>query len=108
MKRVFLFLAINLAIVLVLSVSIRLLGMEPYLNAQGPDLSALLIFTSVFSFGGAFISLAPLKVDSKKLVGAVVIVNPRTTSEQWLGSTCGTSIESCKDQHARNCDLEFS
>ena len=58
MKRIVLFLATNLAIVLVLSISMRLLGVEPYLNEQGLNLNALLIFAAVMGFGGAFISLA--------------------------------------------------
>jgi len=58
MKRIVLFLITNLAIVLVLSVSMRLLGVEPYLNAQGLNLDALLLFAAIMGFGGAFISLA--------------------------------------------------
>ncbi len=53
MKRVALFLATNLAIVLVLSVSLRLLDVEPYLNEQGLNLNALLVFAAVMCFGGA-------------------------------------------------------
>lgn len=87
MSRVFLFLATNLAIVLVLSISMRLLGVEPYLNAQGLNLSSLLIFASMFGFGGAFISLALSKWMAKRSVGAIVITNPRTADEQWLVNT---------------------
>lgn len=61
MTRIVLFLATNLAIVLVLSVSMRLLGVEPYLNAQGLNPQALLIFAAVMGFGGAFNSLAIFK-----------------------------------------------
>ncbi len=53
MKRVALFLATNLAIVLVLSVSMRLLGVEPYLNEQGLNLNGLLVFAAVMGFGAA-------------------------------------------------------
>lgn len=87
MKRVFLFLATNLAIVVVLSISMQLLGIEPYLTAQGINLGSLLIFASMFGFGGAFISLALSKWMAKKSVGAVVITNPRTSDEQWLVNT---------------------
>ena len=87
MSRVFLFLATNMAIVLVLSISMRLLGVEPYLNAQGLNLSSLLIFASMFGFGGAFISLALSKWMAKRSVGAIVITNPRTADEQWLVNT---------------------
>ena len=87
MSRVFLFLATNMAIVLVLSISMRLLGVEPYLNDQGLNLSSLLIFASMFGFGGAFISLALSKWMAKRSVGAIVITHPRTADEQWLVNT---------------------
>ncbi len=87
MKRVMLFLATNMAIVLVLSVTMRLLGVEPYLNAQGLNLQALLIFAAVMGFGGAFISLAISKWTAKKSVGAQVITDPRTQEELWLVQT---------------------
>lgn len=87
MKRVFLFLATNLAIVLVLSISMQLLGVEPYLTAQGLNLGSLLVFASMFGFGGAFISLALSKWMAKKSVGASVITRPRTPDEQWLVNT---------------------
>src|SRR5512135_878225 len=87
MKRIFLFLATNLAIVLVLSVTMRLLGVEPYLNAQGLNLSALLAFAAIMGFGGAFISLAISKWMAKMSTGARVIDQPRTADEQWLVNT---------------------
>ncbi len=87
MKRVALFLATNLAIVLVLSVTMRLLGVEPYLNEQGLNLASLLVFAAVMGFGGAFISLAISKWTAKKSVGAQVITEPRTPTEQWLVQT---------------------
>ena len=58
MKRIVLFLATNLAIVLVLSLTMRILGVEPYLTAQGLNLTSLLIFAAVMGFGGSLISLA--------------------------------------------------
>lgn len=87
MKRTALFLATNLAVVLVLSVTLRLLGVEPYLNEQGLNLNALLIFAAVFGFGGAFISLALSKWTAKRAVGAQVITQPSTPTEQWLVQT---------------------
>lgn len=84
MKRIFYFLATNLAIVLVLSVTMRILGVEPYLNAQGLDLGNLLVFAAIMGFGGAFISLAISKWTAKRMSGAVVIEQPRTQSEIWL------------------------
>jgi heat shock protein HtpX len=87
MKRVLFFLATNLAIVLVLSVTMRLLGVEPYLNANGLNLNALLIFAAVLGFGGAFISLALSKWMAKRSVGARVVTEPRTAEERWLLET---------------------
>ena len=84
MKRIALFLATNLAIVLVLSISMRLLGVEPYLNEQGLNLNALLVFAAVLGFGGAFISLALSKWTAKRMSCAVVIEQPRTATEVWL------------------------
>lgn len=87
MKRTIYFIATNLAIVLVLSVSMRLLGVEPYLNANGLDLGNLLAFAFIMGFGGAFISLAISKWSAKRMSGAVVIEEPRTASEIWLVNT---------------------
>jgi heat shock protein HtpX len=87
MKRIALFLATNLAIVLVLSVTMRLLGVEPYLNQQGLNFTSLLIFAAVLGFGGAFISLAISKWSAKTAVGAKVIGSPRTPIEHWLVQT---------------------
>lgn len=87
MKRILLFLATNLAIVVMLSITLRILGVEPYLTAQGLNLQALLIFAAVFGFGGAFISLLLSKWSAKMAVGARVIDQPRTEAEQWLVET---------------------
>lgn len=84
MQRIFYFLVTNLAIVLVLSVTMRLLGVEPFLNANGLNLNSLLIFAAVMGFGGAFISLAISKWSAKKMSGAVTIENPKTPDEIWL------------------------
>ncbi len=84
MKRIVLFLATNLAIIIVLSITMRLLGVEPYLNANGLNLQSLLIFSAIFGFGGSFISLAISKWMAKKTTGAHVIEEPQTESEQWL------------------------
>ena len=87
MKRIFYFLVTNLAIVLVLSITMRLLGVEPFLNANGLNLNSLLIFASVMGFGGAFISLAISKWSAKQMSGAVTIDNPKTPDEIWLIDT---------------------
>lgn len=87
MKRTLLFLATNMAIVLVLSVTMRLLGVEPYLNANGLNLTSLLIFAAVMGFGGSFISLAISKWSVKKSMGVHVIEAPSNPTEFWLLET---------------------
>lgn len=87
MKRIIYFLATNMAIVLVLSITMRILGVEPYLSANGLDLGNLLVFTAIMGFGGAFISLAISKWTAKRMSGAVVIEEPRTPTEIWLVKT---------------------
>jgi heat shock protein HtpX len=89
MKRVFLFLATNLAVVLVLSVTLRLLGVDRILDEQGTglDLTNLLIFSAVFGFAGSFISLAISKWSAKRSMGVRVIDQPRNTHEVWLVDT---------------------
>lgn len=84
MKRIFYFLVTNLAIVFVLSITMRLLGVEPFLNANGLNLNSLLIFAAVMGFGGAFISLAISKWSAKQMSGAVPIDTPKTPDEIWL------------------------
>ncbi|MFN0303792.1 MAG: protease HtpX [Burkholderiales bacterium] len=87
MKRVLLFLGTNVAIVLVLSVTMRVLGVEPYLNANGLDLTSLLIFAAVMGFGGSFISLAISKWTAKRAMGVRVIETPANDTELWLVDT---------------------
>ena len=87
MKRILLFLGTNLAIMLVLSVTMRLLGVEPYLTANGLNLTSLLIFAAVMGFGGSFISLAISKWMAKKSMGVKVITSPANAKEQWLVDT---------------------
>ena len=87
MKRILLFLATNLAIVMVLSITMRLLGVEPYLNANGLNLGSLLIFAALMGFGGSFISLAISKWSAKTAMGVQVIDAPSNSTEFWLLET---------------------
>jgi heat shock protein HtpX len=86
MKRVFLFLATNIAILVVLSITLSILGVDRILDEQGVnlDMRALLIFSAVFGMGGSFISLAMSKWSAKRMTGAQVIEQPRNESEAWL------------------------
>lgn len=89
MKRVLLFIVTNIAVLFVLSITLRLLGFEGYLDAQGVNLNiqSLLVFAAVFGFGGSFISLMISKWTAKRMTGARVIEQPRTATEQWLVAT---------------------
>ena len=89
MKRIFLFLMTNIAIMVVLSITLRLLGVDSLLAENGSDLNiqALVIFSGVVGFGGAFISLALSKWMAKRMSGAVVITNPSSNIEKWLIDT---------------------
>ena len=86
-KRISLFLITNLAIVLVLSFTARLLGLDRFLTANGLNLGGLLMFAALFGFGGSFISLALSKWMAKRATGARVIENPSNPTERWLVET---------------------
>lgn len=90
-KRVVLFIATNLAVLLVLGIVLRLLGVDRYLADSGTGLNyqALLIFSAVFGFGGAFISLALSKWMAKRATGARVIASPANGTESWLVGKIG-------------------
>lgn len=89
MKRVFLFLATNIAVLLVLSIVLSLIGFEGILDEQGVDLDlgALLVFAAIFGFGGSLISLAISKWSAKRMTGAKVITQPSGPVETWLFET---------------------
>ena len=86
MKRVFLFVVTNIAILLVLSITLRILGVDRILDEEGVGLNfnALLVFSAIFGMGGSFISLAISKWTAKRLTGAQVITQPSNTHEAWL------------------------
>jgi heat shock protein HtpX len=88
-KRVALFIATNLAVVLVLSIVLRLLGVDRILDESGAGINyeALLILSLVFGFGGSFISLAISKWMAKRATGARVIDSPSNATESWLMGT---------------------
>ncbi len=81
LKRIGLFLTVNLLVVVTLSTLLSLLGVRPYLNKQGLDYGALIIFCFVWGMGGAFISLALSRVMAKWMMGVKIIEtsspNPR-------------------------------
>jgi heat shock protein HtpX len=87
MKRILLFLATNIAVLVVLSIVASLLGVGNFLDKNGLNMGSLLAFAAVFGFGGSFISLAISKWMAKRLMGAQVITNPKSAAEIWLVET---------------------
>jgi len=87
MKRILLFLATNLAVIVVLSIVARIFGVDQYLMARGGSLGGLLVFAAIFGFGGALISLAMSKWMAKRAMGVRVITQPANATEQWLVNT---------------------
>jgi heat shock protein HtpX len=95
MKRILLFIVTNLAVLLVLTVVARLLGIDAYLAAHGQSLQGLLVWAGLFGFGGAFVSLAMSKLQAKMFMG-VRVIDPQSADAngRWLLSVI--------EQHARN------
>ncbi|SEA82541.1 protease HtpX [Marinobacterium iners] len=87
MMRIALFLATNLAVILVASVTLNLLGVEHYLSGTGLNLTSLLIFCAVFGFAGSIISLLLSKMMAKMSTRTQLIEQPRTEQERWLLDT---------------------
>lgn len=89
MKRIFLFVLTNIAVLLVLSIVLRLLGVDTALEQQGGglNLQGLLIMAAVIGMGGSFISLAISKWSAKRMTGARIIEQPANPTERWLVET---------------------
>lgn len=87
MKRILLFIATNIAVMVVLSITASLLGVNRYLTANGLDFGMLLGFAALMGFGGAFISLLISKPMAKWSTSAQVIEQPRNEVERWLMDT---------------------
>jgi heat shock protein HtpX len=87
MKRVVLFVLTNLAVVVLLGIVLRVFGLDRFVNEAGINVGSLLVFCTVFGFGGAFISLLISKPLAKWSTGARVIDNPTDGTELWLVST---------------------
>jgi heat shock protein HtpX len=87
MKRIVLFVLTNLAVVVVLGIVSRLLGVDRFLAANGLNLGALLVFAAVMGFGGSIISLLLSKTIAKWSSGVQVIEQPRNADEAWIVET---------------------
>jgi heat shock protein HtpX len=87
MKRIFLFLATNIAVLVVLSVIINIFGLDQWLTAEGIDYGSLLVFSAVVGFTGSIISLLISKPMAKMSTGARVIDGSEGSTEHWLVET---------------------
>lgn len=85
--RIALFLITNIAVLIVASITLNLLGVEHYLSGSGLNLTSLLIFCAVFGFIGSFISLFMSKTMAKMSTGTQIITQPQTAEEKWLMDT---------------------
>jgi heat shock protein HtpX len=93
MKRIFLLILTNLAVMVVLSVVLRITGLDQYLYNRGANYGGLLLASAVIGFAGAFISLALSKFMAKSMMGVQVIDQPRNSTEQWLLGTVRAQAE---------------
>jgi heat shock protein HtpX len=84
MKRIFLLVVTNIAVMVVLSLVIQVFGLDRALAQKGLNITGLLIISAIFGFGGAFISLLISKWMAKRAMGVRVITNPANESERWL------------------------
>ena len=89
MKRILLFIATNIAVLVVMSVILSLLGVDRFLTQAGLNLPMLLVFSLVVGFTGSIISLLMSKTMAKWSTGARVIETPVNGTEAWLVQTVG-------------------
>jgi heat shock protein HtpX len=95
MTRILLFLATNIAVLAVLNISMRILGIESLLDEQGVglDIQNLTVYAAIIGFSGSLISLALSKWSAKRMTGANVIETPRNDTERWLLQTVQRQAE---------------
>jgi heat shock protein HtpX len=95
MTRLFFFIATNIAVIALISLTFQILGIEGLLAANGVDLNlyALLVMSAVIGFGGSFISLAISKWMAKRSMGVQIIENPVHPQERWLVDTVAKQAE---------------
>jgi len=88
MKRIFLFVLTNVAVLVVISITLRLLGVDTMLDQSGGiDFQSLLIMSTVMGFAGSIISLFMSKWSAKRMVGAQIITSPADPTERWVLET---------------------
>lgn len=84
MKRIVLFLLTNIAVLAIITIILKVLGIDGYLSSTGINYGSLLIFAALFGFMGSFISLLISKTMAKWSTGAQVITQPSNQTEAWL------------------------
>jgi heat shock protein HtpX len=87
MKRIGLLIVTNLAVILLLTIVARVLGIDRMLTAEGINFTSLILFSALIGFGGAFISLLISKWMAKRSTGATVIDGSEGTTQFWLVNT---------------------
>ena len=87
MKRIVLFLATNIAVMVVLSIVVSVLGLDRWLLAEGIDYASLLFMSAIFGFGGSIISLLISKWMAKMQAGVQLIDGSEGTTQYWLVQT---------------------
>ena len=100
MMRILLFLATNLAVILVASLTLKLLGVDSYLAGSGLNYGSLLIFCAVFGFAGSFISLLLSKTMAKMSTRTRIIGQAQSADERWLLQTVSELAEKGGHRHA--------
>jgi heat shock protein HtpX len=96
MKRIFLLVVTNVAVMAVLALVVQVFGLDRALARQGMDIGGLLIISAIFGFGGAFISLLISKWMAKRAMGVRVITQPANEAEQWLVNTVRAQAEAAQ------------
>jgi heat shock protein HtpX len=93
MKRILLFALTNIAVLVVVSIVARMLGLDAVLAANGANWASVLVFCALFGFGGALFSLMISKWSAKRMMNVHVITEPANPTEQWLVSTVRAQAE---------------
>jgi len=96
MKRIFLLVVTNIAVMAVLALVIQVFGLDRVLARQGMNVGGTLIISAIFGFGGAFISLLISKWMAKRAMGVRVITQPANEAEQWLVNTVRAQAEAAQ------------
>jgi heat shock protein HtpX len=81
-KRIFLFASVNLLVIATISIVLNVLGVRPYLDQQGINYTALMVFCLIWGFGGAFISLGLSRIMAKWMMG-VKVIDPSTATGEY-------------------------